>query len=73
MKTTEKGKQMVGSVGVLCITSMYGPSHEERSIFLQVPAMACSMHPRDLEDPLFLKMFIFYQFCNNNSSVYVCV
>ena len=72
MKTTKKEKQTVYSVD-LCITSMYGPSHEEWSVFLQVPAMARSMHPRDLEDSLFLKMFIFYKFMNNNSSVHVCV
>lgn len=40
------------------ITSMHGPSHEERSIFLQVPAVASSMHPRDLEDPFFLEINI---------------
>uniref|UniRef100_A0A3B3DVT4 Uncharacterized protein n=1 Tax=Oryzias melastigma TaxID=30732 RepID=A0A3B3DVT4_ORYME len=35
--------------------SVYGPSHEERSIFLQVPAVASSVHPRDLEDPFLLR------------------
>ncbi len=58
MKTTEMENQWVCSVG-LCITGVYGPSHEERSVFLQVPAMTRGVHPRDLEDPLFLENFTF--------------
>lgn len=37
------------------VTSVYGPSHEERGVFLQVPAVTSCVHPRDLEDSLFLR------------------
>uniref|UniRef100_A0A3Q0SS12 Uncharacterized protein n=1 Tax=Amphilophus citrinellus TaxID=61819 RepID=A0A3Q0SS12_AMPCI len=36
-------------------SDVYGPSHEEGSILLQVPAMTSSVHPRDLEDSLLLQ------------------
>uniref|UniRef100_A0A3P8QJJ7 Uncharacterized protein n=1 Tax=Astatotilapia calliptera TaxID=8154 RepID=A0A3P8QJJ7_ASTCA len=49
----------------LCNTRVYGPSHEERSIFLQVPAMTGSVHPRNLEDPLLLQtIYIVYIILN---------
>lgn len=53
-------------------TRVYGPSHEERGIFLQVPAVACSMHPWDLEDPLFLETFTYCQLLKYSTSVCVC-
>lgn len=53
----ENKGQPVSEFG-LCVTCMYGPSHEERSIFLQVPAVTSSMHPWDLEDSLFLQTFV---------------
>lgn len=36
-------------------TGVNGPSHEERSVFLQVPAVTRRVHPRDLEDSLLLR------------------
>lgn len=50
-----------GDIADLGLTRMYGPSHEERSIFLQVPAVTRSMHPWNLEDPLLLNTFLVCQ------------
>lgn len=53
---TEKPQERRSSERSAAVTRVYGPSHEQRRVLLQVPAVTCRMHPGDLEDPLLLKI-----------------
>lgn len=56
----------------LSLTCVDGPSHEERSIFLQVPAVTRSVHPGDLKNPLLLQVVDMVSTCTR-TSVCTCV